>query len=123
MASLLFLPHRMPYPPDKGDKVRSHHLLRCAAGVALTGSAKSLMMKPLPDCSPPRPASPDCRAGVIRWRAARMATSQLDDDAKRRRRSPWCFQTAPLLLQVKVLALHAMLAPAAAAALPDGALT
>lgn len=28
MASLLFLPHRMPYPPDKGDKVRSHHLLR-----------------------------------------------------------------------------------------------
>ncbi|MFN5167373.1 MAG: TIGR03087 family PEP-CTERM/XrtA system glycosyltransferase [Pseudomonadota bacterium] len=28
MASLLVLPHRMPYPPDKGDKVRSHHLLR-----------------------------------------------------------------------------------------------
>jgi sugar transferase (PEP-CTERM/EpsH1 system associated) len=28
MANLLFLPHRMPYPPDKGDKVRSFHLLQ-----------------------------------------------------------------------------------------------
>jgi sugar transferase (PEP-CTERM/EpsH1 system associated) len=28
MARILFLPHRMPYPPDKGDKIRSYHLLR-----------------------------------------------------------------------------------------------
>jgi len=28
MARLLFLVHRMPYPPNKGDKVRSYHLLR-----------------------------------------------------------------------------------------------
>ncbi|MDE2456338.1 MAG: TIGR03087 family PEP-CTERM/XrtA system glycosyltransferase, partial [Burkholderiales bacterium] len=28
MANLLFLVHRMPYPPDKGDKVRSYHLLK-----------------------------------------------------------------------------------------------
>lgn len=28
MESLLFLPHRLPYPPNKGDKVRSYHLLR-----------------------------------------------------------------------------------------------
>lgn len=28
MARLLFLAHRLPYPPDKGDKVRSYHLLR-----------------------------------------------------------------------------------------------
>ena len=27
MANLLFLTHRLPYPPDKGDKVRSFHLL------------------------------------------------------------------------------------------------
>lgn len=27
MANLLFLAHRLPYPPDKGDKVRSNHLL------------------------------------------------------------------------------------------------
>ncbi|MBL8286376.1 MAG: TIGR03087 family PEP-CTERM/XrtA system glycosyltransferase [Rubrivivax sp.] len=28
MATLLFLAHRLPYPPDKGDKVRSWNLLR-----------------------------------------------------------------------------------------------
>lgn len=28
MAKLLYLVHRMPYPPDKGDKVRSYHLLK-----------------------------------------------------------------------------------------------
>jgi sugar transferase (PEP-CTERM/EpsH1 system associated) len=28
MAKLLYLVHRMPYPPNKGDKVRSFHLLR-----------------------------------------------------------------------------------------------
>ena len=25
---ILYLVHRLPYPPDKGDKVRSYHLLR-----------------------------------------------------------------------------------------------
>ncbi len=28
MAKILFLVHRLPYPPNKGDKVRSYHLLR-----------------------------------------------------------------------------------------------
>lgn len=28
MSALLFLAHRIPYPPDKGDKIRSFHLLR-----------------------------------------------------------------------------------------------
>lgn len=28
MATLLYLVHRMPFPPDKGDKVRSYHLLQ-----------------------------------------------------------------------------------------------
>lgn len=27
MANILYLVHRLPYPPDKGDKVRSYHLL------------------------------------------------------------------------------------------------
>lgn len=27
MKDLLFLSHRIPHPPDKGDKIRSHHLL------------------------------------------------------------------------------------------------
>ncbi len=28
MDELLYLVHRIPHPPDKGDKIRSHHLLR-----------------------------------------------------------------------------------------------
>lgn len=28
MADILYLVHRMPYPPNKGDKVRSYHLLK-----------------------------------------------------------------------------------------------
>src|SRR5439155_15186872 len=28
MESLLFLAHRLPYPPNKGDKVRSYHMLQ-----------------------------------------------------------------------------------------------
>ncbi len=28
MVNLLYLVHRLPYPPNKGDKVRSYHLLR-----------------------------------------------------------------------------------------------
>lgn len=28
MQTLLFLAHRLPYPPNKGDKVRSYHFLR-----------------------------------------------------------------------------------------------
>jgi hypothetical protein len=28
MADLLFLAHRLPYPPEKGDRIRSWHILR-----------------------------------------------------------------------------------------------
>ena len=28
---LLFIAHRIPYPPDKGDKIRSYHMLRYLA--------------------------------------------------------------------------------------------
>ncbi|HBK16245.1 MAG TPA: glycosyl transferase family 1, partial [Erythrobacter sp.] len=28
MGETLFLAHRVPFPPDRGDKIRSHHLLR-----------------------------------------------------------------------------------------------
>ena len=28
MENLLLLIHRMPYPPNKGDKIRSYHLLK-----------------------------------------------------------------------------------------------
>ncbi|MFV2057082.1 MAG: sugar transferase, partial [Thiohalomonadales bacterium] len=28
MQALLYLVHRIPYPPNKGDKIRSYHLLQ-----------------------------------------------------------------------------------------------
>ena len=28
MEDLLFLAHRIPYPPNKGDKIRSYHILK-----------------------------------------------------------------------------------------------
>ena len=28
MESILFLAHRLPFPPNKGDKVRSYHFLK-----------------------------------------------------------------------------------------------
>jgi sugar transferase (PEP-CTERM/EpsH1 system associated) len=31
MGGILFLAHRVPFPPDRGDRIRSHHLLRVLA--------------------------------------------------------------------------------------------
>ena len=31
---ILFLAHRMPFPPDRGDKIRSHHILRALTELA-----------------------------------------------------------------------------------------
>ncbi len=31
MAGVLFLAHRVPFPPDRGDRIRSHHLLKALA--------------------------------------------------------------------------------------------
>lgn len=33
-GEILFLAHRIPFPPDRGDKIRSHHVLRHLAGLA-----------------------------------------------------------------------------------------
>ncbi|MFC0589099.1 TIGR03087 family PEP-CTERM/XrtA system glycosyltransferase [Novosphingobium aquiterrae] len=33
-GEILFLSHRMPFPPDRGDKIRSHHVLRKLATLA-----------------------------------------------------------------------------------------
>ena len=33
MDEILFLAHRVPFPPDRGDKIRSHHLLRAIAAL------------------------------------------------------------------------------------------
>ncbi len=34
MGSILFLAHRVPFPPDRGDRIRSHHLLKALARLA-----------------------------------------------------------------------------------------
>lgn len=34
MGEILFLAHRIPFPPDRGDKIRSHHVLMALAGLA-----------------------------------------------------------------------------------------
>jgi sugar transferase (PEP-CTERM/EpsH1 system associated) len=34
MGEMLFLSHRIPFPPNRGDKIRSHHLLRRLARIA-----------------------------------------------------------------------------------------
>ena len=34
MAQILFLAHRTPWPPDRGDRIRSHHILRELIGFA-----------------------------------------------------------------------------------------
>lgn len=34
MDEVLFLAHRIPFPPDRGDKIRSHHVLRAIARLA-----------------------------------------------------------------------------------------
>lgn len=34
MGDILFLSHRVPFPPDRGDKIRSHHLLKGLAEIA-----------------------------------------------------------------------------------------
>ncbi|MEE4315774.1 MAG: TIGR03087 family PEP-CTERM/XrtA system glycosyltransferase [Erythrobacter sp.] len=34
MADILFLAHRVPFPPDRGDRIRAHHLLKALARLA-----------------------------------------------------------------------------------------
>ncbi|EJU10698.1 group 1 glycosyl transferase, partial [Sphingomonas sp. LH128] len=34
MGEILFLAHRIPFPPDRGDKIRSHHVLKALAALA-----------------------------------------------------------------------------------------
>ena len=34
MREILFLSHRIPFPPDRGDKIRSHHIVKRLARIA-----------------------------------------------------------------------------------------
>jgi sugar transferase (PEP-CTERM/EpsH1 system associated) len=75
MGDILFLAHRVPFPPDRGDKIRSHHLLLKLAELApvhvgtLTESAadragvEELASVAASHCAPPR-AKPLALAGI-----------------------------------------------------------
>lgn len=34
MSDILFISHRIPFPPDRGDKIRSHHIIKRLARIA-----------------------------------------------------------------------------------------
>ena len=34
MSEILFISHRIPFPPDRGDKIRSHHIVKRLARLA-----------------------------------------------------------------------------------------
>ena len=36
-GEILFLAHRLPFPPDRGDKIRSHNLLKALAATTTLG--------------------------------------------------------------------------------------
>ena len=38
-GEILFLCHRIPFPPDRGDKIRSYHILKRLAEIAPLGRA------------------------------------------------------------------------------------
>jgi hypothetical protein len=56
---ILFLSHRMPFPPDRGDKIRSHHVLRIWPGSPRSTS------RPLPMTIATLPR----KSSLPRWRA------------------------------------------------------
>src|SRR3546814_16365230 len=79
---LLFLAHRVPYPPDRGDKIRSFHLLKHLAArakvhlVAFTDDDRALAHR---DALAPWPATRTLvprRKGRARAAIATLATGQ-----------------------------------------------
>jgi sugar transferase (PEP-CTERM/EpsH1 system associated) len=83
VAKILFLAHRLPFPPDKGDKIRAFHMIRRLAarhevwlGAPIDDSA---------DLSRLDPAALGCAEAVCPWlgpgrRAFNMATALLAGD-------------------------------------------
>ena len=51
-GDLLFLAHRIPYPPDKGEKIRAWHMLQASAARTACISAASLTTRGLASICP-----------------------------------------------------------------------
>lgn len=93
MTEILFLAHRAPFPPDRGDKIRSHHVLRWLAErarvhlVAFTDDPRDLEVPPalaarLGECVIVPRAKPRWRAGVEALRDGRPLSFAAFDDAR-----------------------------------------
>ena len=79
MSDILFLAHRVPYPPDRGDKIRGFHVLQHLCGharvhlVAFADDARDL------EAGPPAWLTGECKLlwrGKPRWRAVGEALLQ-----------------------------------------------
>src|SRR5207237_10820058 len=70
---ILFLSHRLPYPPDKGDKIRAWHFIRCLAK-RHTVDVAALADDPK-DLAPERHAALTavCRRLAVSWRPRHAA--------------------------------------------------
>ncbi|WP_019623924.1 TIGR03087 family PEP-CTERM/XrtA system glycosyltransferase [Thioalkalivibrio thiocyanoxidans] len=82
MDAILYLTHRIPWPPNKGDKIRSHHILRYLAqryrvhlGTFIDDPDDAVYVEELERCCESvcvRPLSP----GRAKWRALRGLLTQ-----------------------------------------------
>lgn len=75
MGEILFLTHRVPWPPNRGDKIRSHHILRklmhhapvhlaCFADDEMEAAERSDIEQSLASVKIVRRAKPNWRAGI-----------------------------------------------------------
>jgi sugar transferase (PEP-CTERM/EpsH1 system associated) len=65
-ADILFVTHRLPFPPDKGDRIRTYHLLRFLSEFA------NVHLAALADESPAREARPTLDALCARVEIVRL---------------------------------------------------
>jgi sugar transferase (PEP-CTERM/EpsH1 system associated) len=65
LTDILFLTHRVPYPPDKGDRIRTYHILRFLARRARVHLA-CLADEPVPDEALAALDAYCARVGVVR---------------------------------------------------------
>ena len=91
--NILFLAHRVPFPPDRGDKIRSYHVLRHLAArarvhlVAFADDPRDLTPPPefralLGECVVVERSKPRWRAGVEALASGRALSLTAFDDAR-----------------------------------------
>lgn len=86
---VLALTHRTPFPPDKGDKIRTHHLLtRLAAGAEVHLRAFA------------EPPADQAHATLLARHFASVELLPLDLRVQKLRALPWVFTGTPLTLPV-----------------------